>query len=634
MYVIGTAGHVDHGKSTLIEALTGVHPDRLKEEQIREMTIELGFGWLSLQDGTEVGLVDVPGHIDFIGNLLSGVGGMDAVLFVIAADEGIMPQTREHEAILRLLQISRGILILTKIDLAPDAEWVNYLKEEIRNLFTGSMLADAPILGVSARTGQGMAELRNEIDKMVHSLPVKPDYNRPRLPVDRVFQLPGIGTVVTGTLLDGEFRVGEQVEILPSKKNGRIRELQIHQKKVQRILPGNRTAINITGVSKDEIDRGDIIAWPDTYQHTQRLDVWVQLLRGIAKPLTHNSKVRFYLGSKSVTARIRVLGESQLLGGESGFLQLECEEPVIAVKGDRLILRKFSPGETLGGGTVVNPLPAGRHKRFSDAVLAELTMLHQHDPAALLEQVLEAQGAFTLNSLSAKLNFTSEQTERMVQSLLEKGVLFQVSEGKSNQAAEPLLVHQNYWRAKREELLTWFGGFHDQYPLKPGPSLLQIRDRFSKEAKILNSLLQGLEADHLITLVQNQVYALQGFKIRLSARQQKSWDVLVQALKKTPHSPPGLRELGSLVGEDTLKSFLDGGLVLKISDDLVYLPDQIQEYENWLHSYFSTHEVLPLSDFKDAFNTSRKFSLAVLEYFDRAHLTERFEEGRKLYKKG
>jgi selenocysteine-specific elongation factor len=562
------------------------------------------------------------------------VGGMDAVLFVIAADEGIMPQTREHEAILRLLQISRGILILTKIDLAPDEEWVDYLKEEIRSLFSGSALADAPILGVSARTGEGMDALRAEIEQMVHSLPNKPDFQRPRLPVDRVFQLPGIGTVVTGTLLDGELRVGEQIEVLTSKKTGRIRELQIHHKKVQSVLPGNRTAVNISGISKDEIDRGDVIAWPDIYQPTKRLDIWVQLLKGIAKPLTHNSKVRLYLGSKAVSARVRVLGEPHLLGGESGFLQLECEEPVIAVKGDRLILRKFSPGETLGGGTVVNPHPIGRHKRFSETVLAELAMLHQEDPVALLEQLLEAQGAFTLTALSERLNFTHAQTEEIVENLHKRDILFQLTDGKPNQSTDPVWIHRKYWQAKREDLVGWLRAFHDQYPLKPGATLLQIRDRFTKEAQLLNPLIQSLLSDNQITLVQNQVYALPGFSIRLTTRQQRAWDSVSLALQKTPHTPPGLRDLAVLVGEEMLKSFLDGGLLLKVSDDLVYLPEQIQSYEDWLCNYFSTHELLPLGDFKEAFNTSRKFSQAVLEYFDRLHITERMEDGRKLYTKG
>jgi selenocysteine-specific elongation factor len=523
---------------------------------------------------------------------------------------------------------------LTKIDLAPDAEWLDYLKEEIRGLFSGSALADAPILGVSARTGEGMDALRAEIEQMVHTLPNKPDYQRPRLPVDRVFQLPGIGTVVTGTLLDGEFRVGDQVEVLTSKKIGRIRELQIHRKKVQNVSPGNRTAVNISGVSKDEIERGDVLAWPNIYKPTQRLDIWVQLLKGIAKPLTHNSKVRLYLGSKAVSARVRVLGEPHLSGGESGFLQLECEEPIIAVKGDRLILRKFSPGETLGGGTVVNPHPIGRHKRFSDVVLAELNMLHQEDPAALLEQLLETQGPFTLTALSERLNFTRAQTEEIVGSLQKRDVIFNLTDGRANPSTEPLWIHRKYWQAKRDELFIWFRAFHDQYPLKTGATLLQIRDRFTKETQILSPIIQSLLKDTLIIQVQNQVYALKGFTIRLSPRQQGAWDTVMLALQKTPHTPPGLRELGPLVGEEMLKSFLDAGLLLKVSDDLVYLPEQILGYESWLRTYFSTHNLLPLADFKEAFNTSRKFSQAVLEYFDRLHVTERVEDGRKLYTKG
>jgi selenocysteine-specific elongation factor len=633
MHVIGTAGHVDHGKSTLIEALTGVHPDRLKEEQLREMTIELGFGWLSLQDGTEVGLVDVPGHIDFIGNLMSGVGGIDAVLFVIAADEGIMPQTREHEAIIRLLQIPRGILVLTKIDLAPDTEWLAYIKEEIRNLFSGSSLADAPILEVSARTGQGMKALKGEIDLMVKALDPKTDYHRPRLPVDRVFQLQGIGTVVTGTLMDGEFVVGDQIEILPRKKNGRIRELQIHRKKVGQVPPGNRTAVNLSGISIDDVERGDIIARIGSYQPTQRLDIWVQVLKGIVKPLTHNSKVRLYLGTKSVSARVRVIGQDHISAGGAGFLQLELEEPVIAMKGDRLILRRFSPGETLGGGSIVNSHPAGRHKRFSKVILAELDMLSQQDPAQLLEQFLEKQGASTIAALTQKLNLSHTQTEEIVTILLNKGSVFQLSEGQAGKNTEPYLMHHGYWQRKRQAVLDWLTAYHDQYPWKPGATLLQLREKFAAEAVYLNTLLQSLLSEGLIVRQQNLSYAMHGFVMKLSPRQQSAWATLQDIMQKSRHTPPSTRELSSLIGAEMLKTFQEAGLILRVSDDLVYLPEQIRDYEQWLLSYFASHDSLSLGDFKDTFDISRKYALAVLEFFDRVHMTERVDNVRKLYKR-
>nr|MBI9050093.1 selenocysteine-specific translation elongation factor [Anaerolineaceae bacterium] len=446
MHVIGTAGHVDHGKSTLIEALTGIHPDRLKEEKQREMTIDLGFGWLSLLDGREVGLVDVPGHIDFIGNLLSGIGGIDAVLFVIAANEGIMPQTREHEAIVRLLQIPDGIIVLTKTDLVEDQEWLQLIKDEIRELFTDSALADAPIVEVSAVTGQGIEELRIEITRLVDTLLDKPDLKRPRLPIDRVFQLPGIGTVVTGTLQDGSFSVGDSVLVYPQEKSGRIREIQTHQKKLDNIAPGNRVALNISGISKEDIQRGDIVAHTDCYEPTQRLDVWIKMADGLSKPLSHNTTARFYIGAKEVKARIRVLGAQKLQPTDEGFMQLELAEPVVAMKDDRFILRRYSPGETIGGGIVLNAHPIGRHKRFAEDVLEKLQHLQERDPENLITSLLLENGPLLPAQLCGMANYSDAKMLEILIALHEKGDLIALTDAVDNLNENSLVVHQLFWQ--------------------------------------------------------------------------------------------------------------------------------------------------------------------------------------------
>ncbi|HET9591135.1 MAG TPA: selenocysteine-specific translation elongation factor, partial [Anaerolineales bacterium] len=285
MRVIGTAGHVDHGKSTLIAALTGTHPDRLKEEQAREMTIELGFGWMTLPNGEEVGIVDVPGHRDFIENMLSGIGGIDAALLVIAADEGVMPQTREHLAILDLLQIPAGVIVLTKTDLAPEPGWLELVEADIRTAVAPTVMRDAPIVRVSARNRSGLEALISSLESILRERPARADLNRPRLPIDRVFSMSGFGTVVTGTLIDGHLAVGEEVEILPSGLRGRIRGLQTHRKKEDRAIPGSRTAVNISGVETDQIRRGEVLVHPDQYQPTRRIDARLQLLRDASSPL-------------------------------------------------------------------------------------------------------------------------------------------------------------------------------------------------------------------------------------------------------------------------------------------------------------------------------------------------------------
>ena len=388
MRVIGTAGHVDHGKSTLIAALTGINPDRLKEEQEREMTIDLGFAWLTLPGGEELGIVDVPGHRDFIENMLAGVGGLDAALLVIAADEGVMPQTREHLAILDLLHIRTGMVVMTKIDLVDDPAWLDLVESEIRTVLDATVFQDAPILRVSSRTQQGFPELLRTLELLLGNLPIRPDLGRPRLPIDRVFSVAGFGTIVTGTLSDGKLALGEEVEILPEGLHARIRGLQTHKKKEELAIPGSRVAVNLSGVDMEQVRRGQVVAHPGAYNPTQRLDVHFRLLAEVEAPLHHHTEVKLFIGTSETIANLRLLGSETLNPGETGWLQLETRTPVIAVRGDHYILRRPSPGETLGGGVVVDPQPKSRHKRFDEAVLKALESTAQGSPAEVLLQAL------------------------------------------------------------------------------------------------------------------------------------------------------------------------------------------------------------------------------------------------------
>ena len=358
MRVIGTAGHVDHGKSTLIEALTGIHPDRLKEEREREMTIDLGFAWLELPGGEPVGIVDVPGHRDFIENMLAGIGGIDAVLFVVAADEGVMPQTREHLAILDILQINGGVIALTKIDMVSEDEWLDLVEDDVSRVVAGTILQDAPILRVSAKNDLGLSELLVTLEEVLAEKPPRQDLGRPRLPVDRVFSIAGFGTVVTGTMSDGHLQVGDEVEILPDGTHGRIRGLQTHKQKEELAIPGSRTAINISGVGLDAVKRGDVVVHPGDYQPSQRMDLRFRLLPDVSQSLKHNTEVKLFIGAAEVLARVRTLGKEEIQPGDEGWLQLEMREPIVAIRGDHYIIRRPSPGETLGGGRVVDPHPS------------------------------------------------------------------------------------------------------------------------------------------------------------------------------------------------------------------------------------------------------------------------------------
>ena len=447
MRVIGTAGHVDHGKSTLVQALTGIHPDRLEEKQRREMTIDLGFAWLKLPGGEDVGVVDVPGHRDFIENMLAGVGGIDATMFVIAADEGIMPQTREHLAILDILQVPGGVVALTKVDLIDDPDWLILVEDDVRTALAGTILAEVPIIRVSARTRQGLPELLQALSDCLAERPPRPDLSRPRLPVDRVFTMPGFGTVVTGTLIDGNLRLGDELEILPSGIRGRVRGLQTHKKKEEQAVPGSRTAVNISGVNIDQVLRGDVIAHPGDYHPTRRMDVQFRLLPDVSQVLEHNTQVKLYLGAAEVQARLRLLGVEQLNPGDIGWLQLELDAPLVAVRGDRYILRRPSPGETLGGGMVVDPQPKGRHKRFGSDVLTRLEALAQGDPADILLQALLSLGTASLNEVIDRSHLDERVAQEAVRTLLDAGtmVLLETSGALPSLPANSLVTSLGAW---------------------------------------------------------------------------------------------------------------------------------------------------------------------------------------------
>ncbi|MCA2000757.1 MAG: selenocysteine-specific translation elongation factor, partial [Chloroflexi bacterium] len=465
MRVIGTAGHVDHGKSTLIAALTGAHPDRLKEEQIREMTIELGFGWLTLPRSGEVGIVDVPGHRDFIENMLAGVGGIDAALLVIAADEGLMPQTREHLAILDLLQISSGVIVLTKTDLVPDAEWLDLMEADIRNAVSETVMKDAPIVRVSAKTKDGLNDLLAVLDRTLEEKPQRADLNRPRLPIDRVFTMSGFGTVVTGTLSDGCFSLGEEVEILPSGKKGRIRGLQTHKKKEDKALPGSRTAINISGVDAESIQRGEVVARPGQYQAVRRLDARLRLLRDASSPIRHGDEVKFFVGASESIAVLRLLGTEELQPGGEAWIQLELRHPVVAARGDKYILRRPSPSETLGGGVIVNHQPKGRYKRFDQAALNSLEALAKGTSAEILLQAALSFEAAPIREMIEKSRLEPSAAQAALLELLDNGRLLALEDGAPTTTSGVLAAALPRWNNLRVKPLPAAETYHRRWQL-------------------------------------------------------------------------------------------------------------------------------------------------------------------------
>lgn len=630
MRVIGTAGHVDHGKSTLVRALTGINPDRLKEEQAREMTIELGFAWASLPDGESVGIVDVPGHRDFIENMLAGVGGIDAVLFVVAADEGVMPQTREHLAILDILQIPAGIITLTKCDLIDDPEWLEMVEADVRHAVKGTVLEDAPLVRVSARSGMGLDELKRLLAVMLKERPPRPDLGRPRLPIDRAFTISGFGTVVTGTLTDGQLSLGDEVEILPRGLRGRIRGLQGHKKKEESAVPGSRTAVNVSGIEVDQVRRGDVLVTPGKYEPSGRMDAWFRLLPDASTSIKHGDEVKLFLLASEEVARLRLLGKDELKPGEEGWLQLELREPVVAVRGDRFILRRPSPGETLGGGMIIDAHPAGRHKRFDGAVQERLENLLHGSPEDILLQASIASGPSGIKEIVAKARLTPEQAATALRELLAKGLFIQLEPGTPDPGSELIIAAATRWETETKRAVKEVEQYHKAYPFRRGMPREELKSRLKYFPARLFTAAMGQWARQSKLVENATAVALPGFKPKFNAQQQAQVDRLLAKFAENPFSTPSVKECQSEIGEEMFNALLDQGLLVQVSPDVVFRKQDYDQMRKKVVEQINAAGSITVGQFRDLFNTSRKYALGLLEHLDAFGVTARNGDIRKL----
>ena len=632
MRVIGTAGHVDHGKSTLIAALTGVHPDRLKEEQAREMTIELGFGWMTLSNGEEVGIVDVPGHRDFIENMLSGIGGIDAALLIIAADEGVMPQTKEHLAILDLLQIPAGLIVLTKMDLVSDSGWLDLVETDIRAAVAGTVMKDAPILRVSAKTKTGLNELITNLQLLLEIKPARLDLNRPRLPIDRVFSMSGFGTVVTGTLLDGHLSVGDEVEILPSGQRGRVRGLQTHKKKEDTAVPGSRTAVNISGVETEIIQRGEVVVHPDQYQSTRRLDARFHLLKEATSTIKHNTEVKFFVGASETIANLRLLGVEELNPGEEAWVQLELRDPVVTVRGDRYILRRPSPSETLGGGMIVDHQPKGRHKRFDEDILKSLESLSQGSPSDILLEAAMGRSAAPLKEIITRSRLESRAAESAWKELLTAGTLLPLEEGALNIASDSLVIALPHWNGLREKISQVLGAYHKIYPLRRGVPREELKSRLKLSPRVFNAAIKKLVMENILVEAGGTV-SMTGHEITFDNGAQATIRELKRKFEQSPYSPPGVKECQAEVGEEVLNALIDMNEFIFVSTDIIFRKQDYDAMVLRVRTMIEQNGKITLAEVRDLFNTSRKYAQAFLEHLDAIGLTTRDGDFRRLKKK-
>ncbi|MCL2766531.1 MAG: selenocysteine-specific translation elongation factor [Peptococcaceae bacterium] len=628
--IIGTAGHVDHGKTALVKALTGVDTDRLKEEKERGISIELGFTYLDLPGRPKVGIVDVPGHERFIKNMLAGAGGFDLVLFVIAADEGVMPQTREHLDIIQLLQVKKGIVVLTKIDMVEE-DWLELVQEEVSEFLLGTIFETAPMVAVSAVTGAGIDQLLQLLALVLEETPPKAMGGAPRMPVDRVFSVTGFGTVVTGTMVAGEMRVGDAVVLQPKGLSTRVRSLQSHGEKVESVGAGQRVAANLAGLEVEQISRGSVVAGPDSLIPTRELDVRLLLLKDAPRSLKNRAPVRFYLGSGEILGRIRLLDRDELLPGDIALVQLELEEKTVAQKGDRFVLRSYSPMQTIGGGTIIDPAPGRKHKRFHEQTILALETREKGSPGEILEQYLHNRnmpGLPELAEIAVKTAMPVMDVHRTALDLAgEEKVKVIDGDGKT------YILLGSAYRRLADGLQLDLAAYHQEYPLREGYPKEELRSRKFPEInnKVFQILLNALEQDQMLRCSSQ---AVSNYDFAAGTGYAELINRVRHEMNEAGFQPPPWQELALTTGineqtsAELLQYLLRKGEFVKIGDNIFYLDDTFEQIRGLVNDYLHKNGEITVRDLRDILQASRKYALPILEYFDKEKITQRVGDKR------
>jgi selenocysteine-specific elongation factor len=618
--ILGTAGHIDHGKSSLVKALTGVDPDRLKEEKERGITIDLGFADLTYPDGLTVGIVDVPGHERLVKNMLAGAGGIDLVLLVIAADEGIMPQSREHLHICNLLKIKSGLIAVTKADLV-DKDWLELVEDEVKDFVKGTFLEGTPILPVSSRTMVNLDTLKEKIREIALQVEPKPTKGLFRLPIDRVFTLKGFGTVVTGTAVSGSISIDQDVDILPSDIHSKVRGLHSHGKSIQTAYAGQRVAINLQGVEKEALQRGDAVVIPGRLTPTRKIDAKVELLAD-APILKNKSLVHFHLGTSETIGRVILFGQNELKAEESCYCQFRLHEPVIAMSGDRYIIRRFSPVDTIGGGEVLDPLSFRRHYKEG---LEDLQTFETGTLSDKISVKVKRSGIYgiTISLIEGWIKAEVPSIRDAIKELKERGVLIQF---------EDILIHRSAFDSFKETIQKIMEQYHKKNPLKPGMLKEELRARTAIEPRLFGNLISAMKE----IVIDKELVRLASFKASLSQVDESVKASILELLEKGGFQPPFKEELAQTLKldmkrlTDILNLLAKEGSLVRISETM-YIPSSVfQKMIESLKSFFRNKPEMTVAEFRDVLNTSRKYALPLLEYLDSHKITLRVGDIRKL----
>ena len=626
--VVGTAGHIDHGKTSLVKALTGTDTDRLKEEKERGITIDIGFASLRLDDETTIGFIDVPGHERFIKNMLAGIGGIDVAMLVIAADEGVMPQTREHFGICSLLHVRRGLVVLTKTDLV-EPDWLELVREDVAELVRGTFLDGGPIVGVSAKTGEGIAELRATLRTLAATVPARGTDQLPRLPIDRVFTIKGFGTVITGTLMAGRLRVDDRVEVFPAGVQAKVRGLQAHGHAVTESSAGQRTAVNLQGVERVAVDRGNVLGLAGTLVPSELVDGTLELLADAPRPLKTRDRVRVHTGTSEIMARVLLLDRQELTPGESTLARLRLEAPLVALPGDRFVIRSYSPMVTIGGGTLLDIAPP-RFKRKAPALLAHLTLLREDRPEAVVEEHVRhaGGGGVRVAPLSGRVPFGPERLRGLLDVLQAGGRIVAID--------RDWFVHTEALGQLRDLTVAALQQFHRASPLRPGMSREELRGRAgAPDERVFAHLLGALETDGIVRTDRDKV-SLAAHSVRLSPEQQKAADRLEQEFLTAAAAPPSPEEALARAGQsgdeehELFQVLVEARKLVRVKESLYFHAQALEAIQDKLVAMLRERKEIGPGDIKDLLGISRKYAIPLLEFFDSRRVTARVGERRVL----